>query len=80
VTLAEALKIAEQAKPTRRLDKLSGSNSLAKHVSDVAVLAKSFDVMGGTLAKAQGQLNQIAADVEYIATFSPNSPIRRFHS
>ena len=84
MTLQEALAIAARAKPKppKRIafDKLAGSDALAKHVAGVTALVKSFDVMGGTLAMAQGQLAKVAADVEYIENFTPNSPIRRFHS
>jgi hypothetical protein len=77
MTTAEALAIAEQAKPIRRqpLDKLHSSMAAAADA-----LAKSYDAMGGTLVKAQVQLNQLAAEVEFIRDFQPDQSIRRMHS
>jgi ABC-type transporter Mla subunit MlaD len=78
MTTAEALAIAAQAKPIRRepLDKLQG-NSMAAAAD---ALAKRYDAIGGTLAKAQGQLNQLAADVEYVRDYQPGQTLRRMHS
>ena len=78
MTTAEALAIAALAKPIQRqpLDKLHDSSMAAA----AAALAKRYDAMGGTLAKAQGQLSQLAADVEFIQNFHPGQPPRRMHS
>ena len=75
---AEALAIADQAKPIRRkpLDKLQGSSIAAA----ADALAKSYDAMGGTLTRAQAQLNQLAADVEYVRDYQPGQTPRRMHS
>jgi len=72
--------LAALAKPKHRrpLDKLHGTTDQITAVVDA--LAKSYDAMDGTLAKAQAQLNQIAADVEFIKNFEPGQPPRRFHS
>lgn len=77
MTLTDALAIAAQAKPIRRqpLDKLHSSMAAAADA-----LAKSYDAMGGTLAKAQVQLNQLAADVEYVRDYQPGQTPRRMHS
>jgi hypothetical protein len=79
MTLQEALAIAEHAKPQQRqpLDKLQGSATAAQLSVGADTLNKSFDGMGGTLAKARGQLDQIAADVEYLENFTPGAPPRR---
>jgi hypothetical protein len=78
VTITEALAVAAQAKPIRRqpLDKLHGNGMAAA----VDALAKSYDAMGGTLAKTQVHLNQLAADVEFLENFQPGQPLRRMHS
>jgi hypothetical protein len=78
VTTAEALAIAAQAKPIRRepLDKLHDSSIAAA----ADALAKRYDAMGGTLVKAQAQLNQLAADVEFVQNFVPGQTPRRMHS
>jgi hypothetical protein len=79
VKIEEAFAIAAQAKPKHRqpLSKRQAS-IIAKRLSvGAAELNKRYDVMGGSLAKAQGQLNQIAADVEYLKNFTPGSPPRR---
>jgi hypothetical protein len=82
MTLQEALAIADQTKPTHRqpLDKLQGSTTAAVLSAGVEALAKSYDVMGSAIVDMQKRLDQAAADVEYIQNFTPNSPIRRFHS
>jgi hypothetical protein len=79
MTTAEALAIAAQAKPKHRqpLDKLQGSTAAAQLSVGADTLNKGFTAMGGTLAKARGQLDQIAADVEYLENFTPGSPPRR---
>ena len=79
MTLADALEIARHAKPLRRqpLDKLHASTTAAQLSAGANTLNKSFDALGGTLAKARAQVDQIAADVEYIQTFTPGQPPRR---
>lgn len=79
MTLQEALSIAAQAKPRHRqpLTKRQ-AGTLAKRLSlGAAELTKQYDVVGGTLAKARSQLDQIAADVEYLENFTPGSLPRR---
>jgi hypothetical protein len=75
---AEALAIADHAKPIRKqpFNKLQGSSVAAA----ADALAKSYDALGGTLAKAQAQLNQLAADVEYVRDYQPGQTPRRMHS
>jgi hypothetical protein len=78
MTLQQALAIARQhAKPHRRaeLDKLSGSNALAKHVADVAALGKSYATMGSNLSGMTARLAKISADVALIENH-PNAPWR----
>jgi hypothetical protein len=79
MTTDEALAIAARAKPKHRqpLDKLQGSTSAAQLSAGADTLNKSFDAIGGTLAKARSQLAQIAADVEYLENFTPGAPPRR---
>ncbi len=65
MTLQEALAIARDAKPLRRasLDKLQSSTSAAQFSTDVTALAKSFDVIGGTVAEMQKQLDRARAGI-----------------
>jgi hypothetical protein len=81
MTTHDALMIAAQVKPKHQqpLDKLQGITA-ADLSAGVTALSKSFDAMGGTLAKAKAQLSQIAADVEYLENFKPGSPVRRLNS
>jgi hypothetical protein len=79
MTTDEALAIAAQAKAKHRqpLSKRQAS-TIAKRLSvGAAELNKRYDVMGGSLEKAQAQLGQIAADVEYLENFTPGSLPRR---
>jgi hypothetical protein len=82
MTTAEALAIADQARPTHRqpLDKLQGSATVEQFSTDVTALSKSYGVMGSAVMDMQKRLDQAAADVEFLQNFTPNSPIRRFHS
>ena len=82
MTLADALKIAEQVKPKHRqpLDKLQGSTTAGQLSADVTALSKSYAAMSNNLAGMTAQLAKIAADVEYLENFTPNSPIRRMQS
>jgi hypothetical protein len=84
MTLQEALTIAlaARAKPEHRqpLDKLQGSVSAAQLSANAVALKKSYDVMGGTLAKAQAKLAQLNDAVEYLQDDRPGKPLRRFHS
>jgi hypothetical protein len=78
MTLAEALAIARHAKPKPRaaLDKLAGSDALAKHVAGVTALAKRFDKLGTDISGIQKRLDQILADLDHVE----NSPgQRRLH-
>jgi hypothetical protein len=63
MTLAEALAIAEQAKPKHRqpLDKLQRSAAVAKHVAGVAALAKRFEKLGADVFEMQKRIDQIEA-------------------
>jgi hypothetical protein len=65
MTIAEALAIADQAKPIRRqpLDKLHDS-SVANVATGVTELAKRFDIMGHTASDMQKQLDRAKAGVE----------------
>jgi hypothetical protein len=69
MTLAEAFKIAEQAKPKRRqvLDKLHGTAAAGQFSADVAALSKRFDAMGGTVADMQKQIDRARAGVALCA-------------
>ncbi len=58
-----------------QLGKLLGGTDHLSAGTDA--LNKSFDAMGGTLAKCRSQLDQIAADVEYLQNFTPGAPPRR---
>jgi hypothetical protein len=82
MTLQEALAIAAQAKPQHRpqLDKLQGGGTADQLSAGTDALNKSFDVMGGTLAKCRTQLDQIAADVEFLQNFTPGTLPRRLQS
>jgi hypothetical protein len=82
MTLADALKIAEQAKPQHRqpFNKLQGSTTAADLTTGVTALSKSYGAMGNSLSGMTTQLAKLAADVEYLENFTPNSPIRRMHS
>jgi hypothetical protein len=81
MTLAEALKIAEQAKPKLKarvaMDKLQGSATAAQFTARVEALNKSFDAVGQALSGLKRRLNQIEADVEYLQNFQPGQPPRR---
>jgi len=81
MTLQEALEIAARAKPKQperiAFNKLQSSVTAGQLSVGANTLNKSFDAMGGTLAKARAQVDQIAADVEYIQTFTPGQPPRR---
>jgi hypothetical protein len=78
MTLTDALKIADQAKPIRRqpLDKLH-STSIAAATD---ALTKRFDAIGGTVGDMQKRIDQAAADVEFIQNFVPGQPSRRMQS
>jgi hypothetical protein len=82
MTLADALKIAEQAKPKHQqpFNKLQGTTTAADLTTGVTALSKSYAAMGNSLSGMTAQLQKIAADVEYLENFTPNSPIRRFQS
>jgi hypothetical protein len=70
MTLQEALAIAAWAKPHRHpLDKLSGSNALAKHVSGVAALSKRFDKLGTDISGIQKRLDKIIVDLDHVENF-----------
>lgn len=79
MTLQEALAIAAQVKPRHRqlLTKRQASTIAKRLSSGAAELSKQHDALGGSLAKARSQLDQIAADVEYLENFTPGSPPRR---
>ena len=66
----------------RRFNKLSWKrdDALAKFSVGVAVLSKSYDVMGSTVNDMQKRLDQAAEDVEFLQNFNPSAPIRRFHA
>ena len=87
MTLTEALSFADEVKSRRHqpvartaFKKQQAGTMTDKITAGVTALAKSYRAMGGTLVKAKAQLSQIAADVEYIENFTPNSPIRRFYA
>jgi hypothetical protein len=66
MTTDEAIAIAAQAKPIRRqpLDKLGGTNAnAAAAAAHIETLKKRFDVMGGTVAEMQKQLDRAKAGV-----------------
>ena len=78
MTLQEALAIARQhAKPLPRagLDKLAGSNALAKHVSGVAALSKRFDKLGTDISGMTVQISKISADLALVEDH-PHKPWR----
>jgi hypothetical protein len=72
MTLADALKIAAQAKPTRRasLDKLQRGDALVKFTAKVADLSKRYDELTGDFADIRKQLDQMRCDLDHCA----NSP------
>jgi hypothetical protein len=78
MTTEEAIAFAATVMPLRRasLDKLAGSNALAKHVAGVAALSKRFDKLGTDISGIQKRLDQILADLDHVE----NSPgQRRLH-
>jgi hypothetical protein len=65
-----------------QFDKLQDSpgslaGKLHGHGAAIDALAKRFDGMGGTLAKCRSDLDQIAADIEYLENFTPGAAPRR---
>jgi hypothetical protein len=78
MTTAEALAIAEQAKPKHRqpLDKLLTGISTDQIAAGVTALSKSYDRMGGTVADMQKRLDQIRADLDHVEN---NPGARRLH-
>jgi hypothetical protein len=83
MTTEEALAIAARAKPQHRqpFDKLHSTRTAAADLSaGVTALSKSHDAMGNGLSGMTAQLAKMAADVEFLQNFTPNSPIRRMHS
>lgn len=87
MTLQEALAIAAQAEPAAQakpkhqhrqpLDKLLHSSAAERLASRTAALSKRFDGMEHTATSLQKSLDQVAADVEYLQTFTPGSTTRR---
>jgi hypothetical protein len=78
VTLADALKIAAQAKPKPQhrqpLDKLQrGTTTVEQFTTGVTALAKSYDVMGSAVADMQKRIDQMRADLDHAL----NSPGQR---
>ena len=69
MTLAEAFKIAEQAKPEHRqpLDKLHGTAATAQFSAGAAALNRRLDAMGGTVADMQKQIDWARAGVALCA-------------
>jgi hypothetical protein len=69
MTLADALRIAEQVNPKhrQRFNKLQTGISVGQFAADVAALSKSYGAMGGTVAVMQKQLNRARAGIALYA-------------
>jgi hypothetical protein len=82
MTTEEAIALANRIKPEHRqpFNKLQGSTTADQLSAQTDALSKSYAAMGNSLSGMTEQLSKIAADVEYLENFTPNSPIRRFQS
>lgn len=83
MTLAEALAIAEAAKPKsdKRVDfnKLhTGKTDAGQFAADAAALTKRFDGMAHTASVMTAQVEQLVADLDHIENF-PGHPRRLLH-